>query len=156
MVCDIIPISSPTKFATPACIYPYDETPTKFYEVAGYGQDENGQQTNKLLKVQLKDVPIDECQSFYNDNVLEATSQICAGNYLSTDKIQDTCYGDSGSGMKFTTRNATENFDEKFLTPTLVGIVSFGIGCATEAPGVYVKISNYIDWMENVISPAGR
>lgn len=32
-------------------------------------------------------------------------------------------------------------------------ITSFGIGCAYGHPSVYVKVSNYIDWMESVIMP---
>lgn len=37
------------------------------------------------------------------------------------------------------------------VIPTLVGIVSFGIGCAQGAPSVYTNVTSYIDWMESVI-----
>ncbi|CAO1432007.1 unnamed protein product [Diamesa tonsa] len=33
----------------------------------------------------------------------------------------------------------------------VVGIVSFGIGCAQGAPSVYTNVTSYIDWMESVI-----
>merc|ERR1712152_121099 len=30
---------------------------------------------------------------------------------------------------------------------TVVGLVSWGIGCASDIPGVYVKVSQYRDWI---------
>ena len=32
---------------------------------------------------------------------------------------------------------------------TLVGLVSFGIGCASGYPGVYTNIANFIDWIKD-------
>lgn len=101
-------------------------------------------------------MPIAECQTFYDDLILEFKSQMCAESYLSSTEIQDTCYGDSGSGVQFLTRNSSNDNDEKILTPTLIGLVNFGIGCGSQAPGVYLKVSNYVNWMENLISPENQ
>ena len=52
----------------------------------------------------------------------------------------DTCQGDSGGPL-------VANIDGKF---TLVGVTSFGKGCAQKnKPGVYTKISNFLDFINN-------
>ena len=52
----------------------------------------------------------------------------------------DTCQGDSGGPL-------VANINEKF---TLVGVTSFGLGCAqANSPGVYVRVSSFIDFINN-------
>ena len=54
---------------------------------------------------------------------------------------RDACYGDSGGPLLLT---PSENFEDDGL----VGIVSWGRGCADEDyPGVYTRISSYYDWI---------
>lgn len=36
------------------------------------------------------------------------------------------------------------------MNPFLIGLTSFGKGCATQAPGVYTRISSYVDWIEDI------
>jgi Trypsin len=36
------------------------------------------------------------------------------------------------------------------MIPFLVGITSFGAGCASGSPGVYTRVSSYIKWIENI------
>lgn len=36
-----------------------------------------------------------------------------------------------------------------FLHPFLVGVTSFGKGCETTTPGVYVRVAEYIDWIQH-------
>ncbi|OXA49602.1 Coagulation factor IX [Folsomia candida] len=65
--------------------------------------------------------------------------QICVGA-----GGKDSCQGDSGGPL-----HTGKNTDEY----TVVGIVSYGIGCASwEYPGVYTKISAYLDWIEKNIN----
>lgn len=54
----------------------------------------------------------------------------------------DSCQGDSGGPVAV--RNAE---DTEWL---LIGITSWGYGCAQDGyPGVYTKVSNYINWINN-------
>ena len=83
-------------------------------------------------------------QSFYPDlNKSLTKSMILAGNFRNlsdaTDNI-DTCQGDSGGPL----------YEKNTLT--LIGITSWGIGCALDNyPGVYTKLSVFIDWIDKYI-----
>ncbi|XP_019962080.1 trypsin-3 [Paralichthys olivaceus] len=62
-------------------------------------------------------------------------NMLCAGNRMGG---KDSCQGDSGGPLMC---------DGKF-----VGIVSWGISCANPYyPGVYTKVSNYVQWIQDTI-----
>ena len=63
-----------------------------------------------------------------------ADTMICAGT---TGK--GPCHGDSGGPL----------VDEKGL---LIGIVSWGNGCARGYPGVFTKVSYFLDWINQSMS----
>ncbi len=73
--------------------------------------------------------------------LFNASQMICAGGATSAGKPIDTCQGDSGGPLVSGT--------------TLVGIVSWGIGCAgsddgrpiTLTPGVYTRLGTYLPWL---------
>lgn len=77
------------------------------------------------------------CKSLYSKGKVNITeSMLCAHG-----KEKDACVGDSGGPLISTKANE------------LVGIVSFGVGCASSKyPGIYTNISNYVIWINNTIT----
>merc|ERR1712048_1396430 len=51
---------------------------------------------------------------------------------------KDACTGDGGSPLVCQAQSGRW---------TVVGLVSWGIGCASDLPGVYVDIAHYRDWI---------
>ena len=69
----------------------------------------------------------------------EGNTMICAGG---ADK--DACQGDSGGPLV-----CSDDTGNSYV----FGIVSWGIGCATEGiPGVYTNVRHYEEWIKNHIS----
>ena len=64
---------------------------------------------------------------------------LCAGY---DDKAKDSCQGDSG-GPLYLKGGTTANPNGDVL----VGVVSWGIGCADGYPGVYARISEFADFI---------
>lgn len=114
--------------------------------VIGYGlTDSNGADTSEvLMKVDVPLVPLEECQDQYSDlypgtppEEVVTKEELCAGL---DEGGKDSCAGDSG-GPLFVRANAPN--------PILVGVVSWGFGCAEPAaPGIYARVSNFDWWIE--------
>ncbi|XP_065201873.1 phenoloxidase-activating factor 2-like [Planococcus citri] len=95
----------------------------------------------KLKKVELPIVDHDECQRRLRKTRLGArfaldSSFVCAGGQ----KGYDSCKGDGG-GPLFCTSRANHN------QVIQVGIVSWGIGCGSEIPGIYASLEANSDWL---------
>ncbi len=92
----------------------------------GWGRlSETGPVTNTLQEVSVPFVELLTCAMAYGD--IDAT-QTCWGG----DGEHDSCFGDSGGALLQ-------------LAPAgmvQIGIVSFGRGCAREAPGVYTNVTH--------------
>merc|ERR1712037_894215 len=76
-----------------------------------------------------------KCSDFIGDP--SSTTQLCAWA-----KGKDACQGDSGGPL-----TVAEN--GKYV---LLGVVSFGSGCATEHPGVYARVQGFLPWIKNIIA----
>jgi secreted trypsin-like serine protease len=115
--------------------------------VAGFGKDEFD---GKFQVVQRKvDMPIIDDNSCNNDlkNALNAQrsgsgnrfnlspSEICAGGEVG----KDACTGDGGSPLVCQSKTGKW---------TVVGIVTWGVGCASDIPGVYARISHFVNWID--------
>lgn len=68
---------------------------------------------------------------------------LCAGDTRSGGNqanLHDACQGDSGGPLVCMKDNRM----------TLVGIISWGIGCGQkDVPGIYTKVTNYLDWIQD-------
>nr|QIQ54706.1 capsule gland specific secretory protein [Reishia bronni] len=116
--------------------------------VTGWGNIAGGVRgDDQLRQVDIPIIPVRQCQYYLNSigggRVTE--KQVCAG--LSQGG-KDACQGDSGGPLVC--------FDDVKQAWKIVGIVSWGYGCALRnLPGVYTSVSEYIDWIENARSGNG-
>merc|ERR1712025_1032563 len=98
------------------------------------GTSEGGSLASELMKVDVPVVSDDACRDSYGQNDI-ADSMIRAGLPQGG---KDSCQGDSGGPFI-----AGEPGSEE-----LIGIVSWGIGCARKGyPGVYTEVSYFVDWI---------
>lgn len=103
--------------------------------VIGWGATASGGANSPDLRV--VDVPVmtfDDCQRAFDYSGI-VDSMLCAG--WIGDNPKDACQGDSGGPLVFKNNG---RFD-------LVGIVSWGRGCASNYPGVYMDVNYVHDWI---------
>jgi secreted trypsin-like serine protease len=81
------------------------------------------------------------CDAAYPRNTIY-DDMICATDNTGSNE-RDSCQGDSGGPL--TIKEADGTF-------RAVGIVSWGIGCASGYPGVYTRAGYFTDWVTNIIT----
>ena len=110
--------------------------------VTGWGTtSEGGNVSNVLMEVSLPLISNNTCNQAYGSIT---DNMICAGE---AGGGKDSCQGDSGGPL------IVPNGSGGWLQ---AGVVSFGIGCARpDYPGVYARISRYIQWIETTIAGGG-
>ena len=89
-------------------------------------------------------VPLPGCRTAYAKlRARLGPTQLCAGGNIG----QDSCEGDSGGPLIM-----HERFGPPFV---LIGVTSFGAtNCGQGAtPGVYTKVSEYLDWILQNMAP---
>lgn len=101
--------------------------------VTGWGTMwSDGNSSLTLLEVDMPLLTTSECRMYFPRQI--TNNMICTYKYG-----KDSCQGDSGGPLVW-------NKNERHY---LVGVVSWGIGCAKyRKPGVYTKVSNYLNWIE--------
>ncbi|XP_017783278.1 PREDICTED: serine protease snake-like [Nicrophorus vespilloides] len=138
-----------TEYVKIACLNVIDIPNDNVYIAIGWGLlSFHGKTANILQKVHVREVNNSACnnfyevhQRFYNSGIVEST-QICAG-----EPGKDTCKGDSGGPLQIRNRNYLKAYD-------IHGVTSFGKACLlTNSPGVYTRVSYYIDWIESIVWP---
>ncbi|XP_011190157.1 trypsin-1 isoform X1 [Zeugodacus cucurbitae] len=149
----LLQLEEPLKFTErvkPICVSvenPLIEYENQLAIVSGWGwtneNQEEGQKADILKKVTVKIWNNHSCEKSYQINgkpsSLISDTQLCAGL---KNGGADSCWADSGGPLIMKDK-------------ILVGIVSTGIGCARPGlPGIYTRVSKYVDWMESVLSNA--
>lgn len=130
-----------TEYVHPACVYDKTDNP-KGLLITGWGTTSfSGDDSQILQKASLEPVDLTECNRTYMsiENRRLFDFQICA-----LDSKSDTCQGDSGGPLQIQNNPDSEVY-------SIVGITSFGLGCGSKFPGVYTRVSSYLDWIENIV-----
>lgn len=120
--------------------------PCALLEVSGWGRTKEGGRTSKTLQRAL--VPyVDNatCNAPGSYDGAIRPNMMCAG--LHAGGI-DACQGDSGGPLVLRS-------EEHGVV--LVGVVSWGIGCAHELKyGVYTRVTPYREWISKVVTSDGK
>ncbi|XP_041980583.1 transmembrane protease serine 11B-like [Aricia agestis] len=141
----------------PACLWSRFNTNTVDSSVtgSGWGVTEIGgkETTTELRAGDLDIINNNDCDRFLRPmcNRLWCglqEHQMCAGKLAGG---VDACQGDSGGPLQ-----AKINLHPaiKGKMYYLLGVTSFGFGCArANTPGVYTRISSFVDWIEPIVWP---
>ena len=127
-----------------------DDAQAQHYYGDGYGgsYDHVGDDTTwhpaQLREVEVPIVDDATCQSVYSPNFYE-DSEFCAGEASGG---VDSCQGDSGGPIVKIVDDAITT------TTTLIGVVSWGYGCAdANHYGVYADVAYHDAWIRSYLSP---
>ncbi|XP_037796159.1 trypsin-1-like [Penaeus monodon] len=124
----------------PICLTPYDVTYFKEQAlVMGWGLTSEGDKKSSspvLLQAKVKVIVMSHCRTLYGFESIDVSGKmICA-----LGERTDGCQGDSGGPLVWRD-DATGRYFQ-------VGVTSWGLGCGNpDYPGVYVKLSKYLDWV---------
>nr|XP_036675087.1 serine protease 7 [Drosophila suzukii] len=110
--------------------------------VSGWGRTTTARKSTIKQRLDLPVNDHDSCaRKFATRNIHLISSQLCVGGEF----YRDSCDGDSGGPLM---RRAYEQFWYQ------EGVVSFGNRCGLEGwPGVYTRVSDYMDWILQTIQP---
>uniref|UniRef100_A0A2K6V017 Tissue-type plasminogen activator n=1 Tax=Saimiri boliviensis boliviensis TaxID=39432 RepID=A0A2K6V017_SAIBB len=118
-------------------------------ELSGYGKHEATSPfySERLKEAHVRLYPASRCTSQHLFNRTVTSNMLCAGDTRSGGpqaNLHDACQGDSGGPLVCS----------KDGRMTLVGIISWGLGCGKkDVPGVYTKVTNYLDWIKDNMRP---
>lgn len=149
-----------SEYVRPACLHAETSTVRAGVgtnvTVSGWGKIDFTEEdlSPALLKAGINVVAQADCNKAYLSESRQPGSklpkgivdtQICAGG----DAGKDACQGDSGGPLQiFTPQNP-------FCMQHVVGVVSMGIFCGFQAPGVYTRVSAYTAWIERTVWGSG-
>nr|WBW70049.1 venom protein [Lampona murina] len=137
-----IDIAGSEGYVNGICLPESNEDPTGNATLIGWGfTDWEGSHSDILKEAEIPLIDIDTCNKHYpnrkNRNSLHINeNMICAGT-----KNAHACLGDTGGPLLQIKGDVT----------TLIGVLATGEYCDIR-PGVYTKVSAYLDWIKTIMS----
>ncbi|XP_024132024.1 tissue-type plasminogen activator isoform X3 [Oryzias melastigma] len=110
-------------------------------EISGYGKSSefSPEFSEQVKRGHVRLWPKERCTPEVLSGRPVTPNMLCAGDTRGKD---DACKGDSGGPLVCRNQNRM----------TLMGLVSWGDGCGEkDKPGVYTRVTNYIDWIKRKI-----
>ncbi|TPP67741.1 Transmembrane protease serine 3, partial [Fasciola gigantica] len=115
--------------------------------VAGWGvTEEDGNISVVPQHISIPLVSRKRCQDIYSiwssktSSIRIEPSMLCAGG----EERKDACQFDSGGPL------VCRSLEDRQWV--ILGIVSYGIRCASTFPGIYTRVSSYSDWINQVLA----
>uniref|UniRef100_A0A1A7XNI6 Plasminogen activator n=1 Tax=Iconisemion striatum TaxID=60296 RepID=A0A1A7XNI6_9TELE len=108
-------------------------------EISGYGKDTefSAEFSERVKRGHVRLWPRERCVPEVLSGRTVTSNMLCAGD---TRGLDDACKGDSGGPLVCRHKDRM----------TLMGVISWGDGCGNkDKPGVYTKVTHYIDWINN-------
>ncbi|ENN73472.1 hypothetical protein YQE_09897, partial [Dendroctonus ponderosae] len=144
-------------WARPACLYPNIHSPWSKVIAIGWGKTQfGGDESKELLQVSLEVYEQPICNNVYKQETgtvqlkegIKDDLMICAGH---SKDVKDTCQGDSGGPLQVYRTGDQKMYD-------IIGVTSFGKGCGLDVniPGVYTRVANYLQWLEDIVWPKSQ
>lgn len=132
-----------SKSIKPACLHSQLMIPETYsIQAVVWGSYDTSNERLQSIDLQL----FEQCNDTYasnkylfQDGVID--SQICAGSYDG----KDTCKGDSGGPLEYLDLEDVHR---------VIGITSVGKSCGYGVPGVYTRVYNYLEWIEETVWPS--
>ncbi|XP_058444541.1 serine protease persephone-like [Malaya genurostris] len=141
-------------FLIPACLYTNaTDPPTNVsLSIEGWGStDPNDIGISPvLLKANVTSLDRGACNDTLSKDKSRRSAgelqntQLCAlGRNAQNETVGDTCVGDSGGPLELI--QARRRY--------IVGVTSNGKLCGSSWPGIYTRVSHYLDWIESIVWP---
>jgi secreted trypsin-like serine protease len=109
--------------------------------------DDNFFVSDVLMNVDVSYISNEECEDSEGNGdfgYYQAYKHVVTDTMLCTTAYpQDFCFGDSGGPLVVLGDNARSDVQ--------VGVVSWHVGCATELPSVYARVSHFYDWIQSQV-----
>uniref|UniRef100_A0A8C9YFA9 Plasminogen activator n=1 Tax=Sander lucioperca TaxID=283035 RepID=A0A8C9YFA9_SANLU len=110
-------------------------------EISGYGKDSefSAEYSERVKRGYVRLWPKERCVPDVLSGRTVTSNMLCAGD---TRGLDDACKGDSGGPLVCRNNNKM----------TLMGVISWGDGCGQkDKPGVYTRVTHYINWINGKI-----